>query len=50
MGKSHDQSIYDKLSIEYLINKKSLTEIAKESGIDRRTLSKNWLFIWFKGI
>lgn len=42
MGKRHDQSIYDKLSIEYIINKKSLTEIAKESGIDRRTLSTNF--------
>lgn len=42
MGKRHDQLIYDKLSVEYLINKKSLSELEKESGINRRTLSTNF--------
>ena len=42
MGKKYDQEIFDKLSIEYLIDGKSLSEIEKTSGISRQTLSRNF--------
>lgn len=42
MGKKYDQQIFDKLSIEYLIDGKSLSKLEEESGISRQTLSRNF--------
>ena len=42
MGKRHEQRIYDELATKYLVEGLSLTELSKQSGIDRRTLSTNF--------
>lgn len=42
MGKRHDFKIYEELATKYLVEELSLTELSKQSGIDRRTLSTNF--------
>ena len=42
MGKRHDFKIYEELATKYLVEGLSLTELSKQSGIDRRTLSINF--------